>query len=65
MSTSSKFYELSDILTLAVAIKIPAGALSGIAAFARDSVIAIGDGGGADMLYKVGFDDVTGIGDNR
>jgi hypothetical protein len=52
-------------LTLAVAIKIPAGALSGIAAFARDSVIAIGDGGGADMLYKVGFDDVTGIGDNR
>ena len=34
--------EPSDIVTLAVAITVPAGALSGIVARAGDSVIAVG-----------------------
>jgi hypothetical protein len=36
--------EPSDIVTLAVAIKVPAGALSAIVALAGDSVIAVGVG---------------------
>ncbi len=52
--------EPSDIVTLAVAIKVPAGALSGIVALTGESVIAVGDaggggggGGGAAMLTVI------------
>ena len=38
-------WEPSDIVTLAVATKVPAGALSGIVTLAGERVIAVGVGG--------------------
>lgn len=51
--------EPSDMVTSAVAIRAPAGALSAIVAFAGESVIAVGDGGAsADIVHTVCVDDI-------
>ena len=53
-------WERSDIVTLAVAITVPAGALSGIVALAGARVIAVGDGGAtADIVQTVCVDDIA------
>ena len=47
-------------MTLAVAIKVPAGALSAIVALAGESVIAVGDAdGSANIVHTVGVDDIA------
>jgi hypothetical protein len=48
------------MVTLAVASKVPAGALSGIVALTGESVIAVGDGeGGADIVHTVCVVDIV------